>query len=288
MTNIAVLLTCYNRAETTLACLGKLYKQQLDFEINIDVYLVDDKSNDGTAELVLSKFRSVNIIEGNGNLFWGGGMHKAWTEALTSEKNYDYFLWLNDDTEMYDFALNELINVSKYKNDNAIVCAALCDEETQSQTTYSGHINYKNPEMIIPNGEIQNCDFCNGNLLLIPAKVSTQCGIIDPYFRHYLGDFEFSARAVKFGFECVITAKFCGTGNFNPNSGRYKCFSKHLFLLERFRILYSPKGINPFREFKYFKLFSLKYAIWVFLDLHLMTLLPRSYNRFKSFLGINK
>ena len=52
MTNIAVLLTCYNRAETTLACLGKLFKQQLDFEINIDVYLVDDKSNDGTAELV--------------------------------------------------------------------------------------------------------------------------------------------------------------------------------------------------------------------------------------------
>lgn len=286
MINIAVLITCFNRAKTTLNCLEKLFNQENSYNFIADVFLVDDNSNDGTSELIKLNYPEVNIIRGNGKLFWGGGMHKAWTAAMASDKRYDYYLWLNDDTEMYGFAIDSMLGISKLKEDNAIVCAALCDNVTQSITTYSGHINYKNPILLLPNTTIQNCDFCNGNMVLIPTKLVDGCGIIDPYFRHYLGDFEYSARVVKKGFECVITPSFLGTGNFNPNPARYNCFSKHIAIKKRFEILYSPKGIHPFREFKYFKLFSFRYAIWVFIDLHLLTLLPRSYKRMKRIIGI--
>lgn len=286
MINIAVLITCFNRAKTTLNCLEKLFNQENLNQFITDVYLVDDNSNDGTSELVKLRYPEVNVINGDGNLFWGGGMYKAWSVALSRKKKYNYFLWLNDDTEMYNYAIGELLDVAKLKYDNAIVCAAICDETTKVQTTYSGHKDYKNPVLIAPNGKIQNCDFCNGNLVFVPNKIVEKCGIINPYFRHYLGDFEYSARVVKMGFECVVSRRFCGIGNFNSNPSRYNCFSRKVPLMQRIEILYSPKGIHPFREFKYFKLFSVTYATRVFLDLHLLTFFPRSYKRIKRTIGI--
>ena len=41
-------------------------------------------------------YPNVNLIQGNGKLFWAGGMRLGWRTALKS-KEYDAFLLLNDD-----------------------------------------------------------------------------------------------------------------------------------------------------------------------------------------------
>ena len=72
---IAVIMTCFNRRSTTISCLRALHKQKNS--IDFDVYLTDDGSSDGTADAVKTEFPAVNILQGNGNLYWVGGMRLA-------------------------------------------------------------------------------------------------------------------------------------------------------------------------------------------------------------------
>ena len=74
----------------------KLINQDKIDKIDLNVYLVDDGSTDGTSEAVKKNFPQVNIIKGDGTLFWNGGMRVAFSKAMESE--HDYYLWLNDDT----------------------------------------------------------------------------------------------------------------------------------------------------------------------------------------------
>ena len=72
--SIAVLMTCYNRVETTLRCLHSLFNQTIkqsdNQTISLDVWLVDDASPDQTGAKVKAAFPEVHVIEGAGGLFW--------------------------------------------------------------------------------------------------------------------------------------------------------------------------------------------------------------------------
>ena len=60
--SIAVLMTCYNRVETTLRCLHSLFNQTIkqsdNQTISLDVWLVDDASTD---HAVLFRYRNWGI-----------------------------------------------------------------------------------------------------------------------------------------------------------------------------------------------------------------------------------
>ena len=98
--SVAVLMTVYNRKDSTLKCLSLLYRQTDSLsragKYRFSVYLTDDGSTDGTSEAVSSLFPDVNIIKGDGSLFWNRGMCAAWDEAARTSP--DFYLWLNDDT----------------------------------------------------------------------------------------------------------------------------------------------------------------------------------------------
>ena len=125
--NIAVLLTCFNRKEKTCMCLQSMYadldiynKANTGPKISIEIFLVDDGCTDGTAEAVRAQCaeRSVHIIQGNGSLFWAGGMRLAWNEAYKRHTEWDFYLLLNDDTKLLPGAFQELISTHQYALDN--------------------------------------------------------------------------------------------------------------------------------------------------------------------------
>lgn len=150
MKSIAVLLTVFNRKEKTLQCLGNLYKQLPIQGYSVDIYLTNDGCTDGTPEAIAQKFPEVEIIHSKGNLFWNRGMYTAWKEA-TKRKEYDYYLWLNDDTFLFDNTLNKLLLHSKQTHQQAIIVASICSSQ-RNETTYSGHTS---KGKITPNGTLQ-------------------------------------------------------------------------------------------------------------------------------------
>lgn len=83
---IAVLLTCFNRKEKTVACLRSLYETYQDSQssVDVEVFLTDDGSSDGTSEAVssLTPFFPLTLLKGDGSLFWRGGMNNSWRTAI--------------------------------------------------------------------------------------------------------------------------------------------------------------------------------------------------------------
>ena len=105
---LAVLMTVHNRRETTLAALRGLMSQIGLYGTHLRVFLVDDGSDDGTADAVRSEFPQVVVdVQPKGHLFWAAGMARA--EGLAAQHDPDYYLWLNDDTMLMPDAVSRLV-----------------------------------------------------------------------------------------------------------------------------------------------------------------------------------
>lgn len=264
--NVAILLTCFNRKLVTLECLKKIYEQIVSVEI--DIFLCDDNSTDGTYECVKEKYPLVHIFKGSGNLFWNRGMLASWNMAC-SIKEYDAYIWLNDDTFLYDDAFSEMIECSSACGDKNIICGAFCSDT--GEFSYGGRKKDKLP--LVPNGTLQDVYWLNGNCVLVPKYVVKKIGLLDGMFQHHLGDFDYGLRAREAGINIVTTRKYLGICN--PNkiiSNRSR--KDGLSVVKRFKRLYSPLGDNPFIQFRYtLRHFGLKQAIYIFLALHYNNLL---------------
>ena len=235
---IAVLLTCHNRREKTLSCLKNLLEQNLE-DIDLSVYLVDDGSSDGTSDAIKEHFPEVNIIEGNGELYWNRGMHLAWTTALKNP-NWDAVLWLNDDTILNDGALKTIVKyATQYKN--SIIVGSVSSVEDQSIYTYGGY--QEQQHILQPVDTALQCSIFNGNAVLVPRIVSDKIGILDYKYRHAGGDFEYGIRANKNGFNCYAIPII---GRCDRNGSYVKWMDKKYNVLTRLKLLYSPIGKNPF------------------------------------------
>jgi GT2 family glycosyltransferase len=202
---IAVLLTCHNRKDKTIECLTALYTQAGLGELyTIEVFLVDDASTDGTGEAIKNQFPKVNIILGNGNLFWNRGMHLAWKTAIAI-KDFDYYLWLNDDTFLFENAINNMLEVAEETQNQAAICGSTFSLENK-KISYGG--NSKQGALLIPNGSLQETFSFNGNVVLVPKFVYDKVGILDPRFPHAIGDFEYALRIRKNKLKSFISNDF--------------------------------------------------------------------------------
>ena len=119
---VAILLTCFNRKQQTLSCLENAYSSlEILNRYEFDFYLVDDGSTDGTFEAVSKSYPEVNIITGNGDLYWNRGMRLAWEQASLNKK-YDFYIWLNDDLELSKDSFSTLFsNYESLSNKNSIL-----------------------------------------------------------------------------------------------------------------------------------------------------------------------
>ena len=246
---IAVLIACHNRKNITLACLDALFKNQLPVDHFLKVFLVDDGSTDGTGEAVRKQYPQVNIIEGNGDLFWNRSMHVAFSMALN--EGYDYYVWLNDDTLIDPMAISIMLQTNSHETiNNRIIVGAISDPET-GKFAYGGARQLAplfRPflcEYVFPNGYPQYLDVMNGNLVLIPDFVARKLENIDPVFEHAMGDTDYAMRARKLGVIILLTPDYIGSCERNKEAGSYR--DKSLSVKRRFKDILSRKGL-PWRS----------------------------------------
>lgn len=249
--SIVVLLTCFNRRESTLLALESLFSQNESIPRRLTVILVDDASTDGTREAVTSHYPQVRVLKGNGLLYWSGGMRMAFAEAMRTD--FDFYLWLNDDTHLFSYAIDRMLESAlqlEQRGENAVVTGSTCDP-VQQRWTYGGfrrHLSRRGLQFLpvppLPH-EMQQCDTMNGNCTLIPRAVARVVGNLDPIFSHGLGDFDYGLRARARGHTIYLAPGFVGTCAGNSITGTWK--DKSASFSQRWRHLTSPKGL-PFKE----------------------------------------
>jgi len=248
---VAALLTCFTRREKTLSALGSIFSQQHAIPRELTVILVDDGSTDGTTEAVASAYPAVHILRGDGSLFWNGGMRVAFAEAMRSD--FDYYLWLNDDTSLFPGALDRLLasaHALARQGKTAIVTGSTCDP-IHGGRTYGGirrQLTWRGLQLlpVMPlSDSLQPCDTMNGNCTLIPRVIAGIVGNLDAAFRHSIGDFDYGFRARSAGFELYVAPGYVGTCARNSARGTWR--DQTAPLAARWRNLVSPKGL-PFKE----------------------------------------
>jgi GT2 family glycosyltransferase len=263
MKKIAILLAVFNRKEKTLECLAQLYKVKVANKNSFDVFLVDDGSTDGTTEAIQNEYPKVNIIQGNGFLFWNQGMRLAWNTAV-KQNNYDFYIWLNDDSMLHENAIDQLLDcydeIWSTKGVPALGTGACMESEENPVFSYGGRSEERN---IIPNGSLQYCKYINGNIVLVSKSIFKELGVLSDDYSHGMGDYDYGLRAQQKGFLCATTKKYiavCPTNKgvpvwCNPN----KSFKKRL------TAFYSPLGLN-IKEYIVFrkKFWAVKWMLYAF------------------------
>jgi len=282
---IAVILTCHNRKEKTLACLISLYKCALPQNYILSVFLVDDGSTDGTSELVYQRFPLLNIIQGDGNLFWAGGMRLAWNTSLQKEK-YDAFLMLNDDVVLEYHCLINLIDThihSLRENGKSGIYVGSTTKNNKQEVSYGGHLITKNhiimrSKMVVPNSFPQVCHFANANILWICKEVVHQIGTFDTKFTHGIADYDYTLTAYEHNIPLWVAPEI---GGYCPDDHGNNWLSSKVSLNKRIEYLKSPKGL-AYHEYLYYvrKHFPLFYP-YSFVMLWLKTFFPAIWEKIK-------
>jgi GT2 family glycosyltransferase/glycosyltransferase involved in cell wall biosynthesis len=212
---LAVLMTCHNRREQTLRCLGAL-RAQHPRDVELRVYLTDDGSTDGTATAISGFDMPVRVIVGSGELHWAAGMAMAEREAMREDP--DLLLWLNDDVTLDPGGLARLLTIHEQAPD-VLVVGNVRDSDTGAKT-YGGRIRRgRHPQRLFdaPSaGQIQRVSAFNGNVVLIPRGVRNAVGPIDGSFAHAYADDDYGLRASNLGVTILCAAGSVGTCSSNP------------------------------------------------------------------------
>lgn len=246
---LLVLITAHDRKGETLSCLERLSAQCHDAGADVGVILVDDASTDGTAIAVRQRFPEVRLVEGSGQLYWNGGMRRAFQEAMREDP--DYYLLLNDDTHLRPGALGRMISthleLTRAGERCCIVVGSTLDPETETQSyggwRRGGRLLPARIRLVEPGSKAERCDTMNGNCVLVPRDVVRRVGNLDATFTHCMGDLDYGFRARRAGCSLWVAPGY--VGECVANSGKGLWSEPSLGGRELWSRLLGPKGLPP-------------------------------------------
>lgn len=239
---ILAIFTCYNRRVLTKQSMELLAQNE---KVTFDYVVVNDGSTDGTAEMLAQMPYEIDLLNGDGGLFWNRGMHMAIEHAKKVHPDYEYYMLMNDDTKFVPGIFDEML--PHLKKDTVMV-GAMCDDD--GRMSYGGikyvqGIKYKKygPEAVD-----MNFDTFNANCAVIPHDIFMQVSI-DPYYQHSIGDFDYGLAIHKLGYDIHIFPKFVGQCNDGSLKGTWQ--DETLPRFERIRLKEGRKGL-PFKDWFHF------------------------------------
>ncbi|MCC8112531.1 MAG: glycosyltransferase [Bacteroidales bacterium] len=248
---VAIVMTVFNRLEKTRKCLSCIRESLSQYPwLKVKIFLTDDGSSDNTAEVVPVEFKDldIQILKGDGNLFWNAGMNNSWREAIR-EGGYDGYLWMNNDTYIHPNLWEEIKAAEEYSQANfgksGIYVGSTQDEVTK-EFTYGG-FDYVNKWTLldsfkIPNGEFQLCQCAHGNVTYVSDQVVKKMGVLCEKYLHGGGDHDYTYLAHKAGFPLIVLREYVAYCE-NDHGKEAKDFN-NMNMKQRFKYLYSPRGLN--------------------------------------------
>lgn len=237
MSKTSVVVLNWNQAKITIACLNSLLAAKRGKEIDLEIILVDNHSNEETISRLkkyLDRVRfqkrsrkvSFVLIENKENLGFAEGNNRGIKQAL--KNGADYIFILNNDTEIDSSCLVSLVEAAKSHPEAGILAPKIyyapgfefhqdryTDNEKGRVIWYAGGevdwVNILGRHIGVDEVDRGQFDeqreifFATGCAFLGRREVFEQVGLFDELFFLYLEDLDFSLRAIKAGFKIIFT-----------------------------------------------------------------------------------
>lgn len=199
----------HNRRETTLRWLHALASLERA-GVDLAAVIVDDGSTDGTADAIRSEFPDVEIVSGDGNLWYTAGTNRGIAAALARDP--DYVLAMNDDTVPDRGFLASMVRTAE-RNPRSVVGALLFLAGEGQRVFQVGarwsvgqggwrHWLQQSVETVPP--EPFDVEIIVGNCVLFPADSLRECGLMDERRLPHHGDAELTPRMKRAGWRLLI------------------------------------------------------------------------------------
>jgi GT2 family glycosyltransferase len=250
-----IIIPVFNRWHYTCECLESLRAQtSQDFR----TVVVDDGSTDETAAALARDYPEVEVVTGDGNLFWTAGVNRGIERALAL--GADRVMTLNNDVVAApDFVAQMLTAAAQHPT---AVLGALEFDANTGETIYGGerldfrtNTRYDLLDEIPANQRtgLHPVTYLPGRGLLIPKAVTDKIGLFDEKrLPHYLADFDYTSVARRAGFPvyCNYDAKL----STYPEESGQTLTRKKRSLKGYFQHLFSIRGGGNMMNFTHFAL----------------------------------
>jgi glycosyltransferase involved in cell wall biosynthesis len=237
---IYILIPVHNRKSITLNCLERLQQQgALD---RYHIVVIDDGSTDGTAQAIAQHYPDVNILSGNGNLWWTGAIVMGMKFAMN--QGAKYLIWLNDETLPEEGAIERLITACIH-NPRTIASAQCYANDTFEHVSFGGNcINHRALSIDVVttgSGRQQVYDCLHGNLVCFPRSVVECLGYPDHrLLPHGWADFIYTLEAKKSGFLPTVIGD--ARAICSPNPIYQSWFEGPISIGQRWSMLLTPRS----------------------------------------------
>jgi N-acetylglucosaminyl-diphospho-decaprenol L-rhamnosyltransferase len=209
---IYVVVPVFNRKHFTRCFLECMRNQTFR---NFEVIVVDDGSTDGTAELIAEDFEEVELLRGDGNLWWTGAINLGIRRTMLSASPRDAILVINDDLEVNPDYLETLHRFRKCMP-KTLIGSVIVDIDNPDVIEYGGsivnwwsarfrHVNLKKRLSEFAENHYVAVSFLTGWGTLIPVEVFREMGLYDDRHFQQCGDTELPVRAQNAGYHLIVS-----------------------------------------------------------------------------------
>ena len=183
---IYIVVPVFNRKALTERFLDCLREQRFR---NFHTIVVDDGSTDGTAELITDRFKEVQLLRGDGSLWWTGATNVGIRHALQSALADDAVLVINDDVEV-DADYLQTLHRSWSTTPKALIGSLVVDITAPEVIVDGGRLmnrwtakfdilNVRRRRSEFPSGHCVDVSLLTGWGTLIPVQVFREIGLFD-------------------------------------------------------------------------------------------------------------
>jgi GT2 family glycosyltransferase len=205
---VYIIVLSWNGKADTLECLESI--QNLAYP-NAKILVVDNASEDGTAETVRSLFPWVELICNDSNLRFAGGNNVGIRYSL--KRAADYVLLLNNDTVVDRDFLTQLVQKAEEQKQIGIVGPKVYYFGESKRIWFAGgriewwkgwisHIGIREADEC-QYDIVKSVDYITGCCMLVKREVIRAVGTLDEKFHLYGEDVDWCIRARQAGFKVV-------------------------------------------------------------------------------------
>lgn len=206
---IVIITPVHNRREETLRCLGSLARCKLE-GLDLHIIVIDDGSTDQTARAIREKFPAVQIVNGDGTLWYTAGTNRGIAAAL--EHDPDYVLAINNDSIFDENCITALVTCAE-ENPHSIVGALLLNWEQPHKVFQvsprwelrrGGFRHWRHQTVWTVPAKPWEVEIIVGNCVLYPVAAIREAGFMDEIRLPQYGDAEYTPRMKRLGWRLLI------------------------------------------------------------------------------------